>query len=178
VPSLNHQAASEDILTEFRTNASEPSSLRKTLEACWLDTYMFENGQHQQLKDQFKNVSKLISKWHFFDTGDQLQDHLRNNPNVKLIIIMSGRFARNLLALISENEALHSVYVLTINIDRNKEALGKDPKLKGIFNAENTLYDKLREDLVQLFWNEGTRLATSNHDNEARVYFDEAKCLS
>ncbi len=123
-------------------------------------------------------MSKLISKWHFFNTGDQLRDHLRNNPNVKLITIMSGQFARTLLALISKKEALHSVYVLTIDIKRNEEALGKDPKLKGIFNVENALYDNLRKDLVQLFWNEGTRLATSNRDNEARVYFDEAKCLS
>ncbi len=114
-------------------NVSEPSSLRQTLEACWLDSYICENGQHQQLKDQFKNMSKLISKWHFFNTGDQLRDHLRNNPNVKLITIMSGQFARTLLALISKKEALHSVYVLTIDIKRNEEALGKDPKLKGIF---------------------------------------------
>jgi hypothetical protein len=159
-------------------NVSNVFSSGKTLEACWLDSHICENGQHQQLKDHFKNMSKLIPKWHFFTTGDQLQDYLQNNPNVKLITIMSGRFARNLLALISEKEALHSVYVLTINIARNREALGVDPKLKGIFNTEDALYDKLRENLAQLFWDEGTRLVASNQDNEARVYFDEAKRLS
>jgi hypothetical protein len=122
-------------------------------------------------------MSKLISKWHFFNSGEQLQDYLRNNPNVKLITIMSGRFARTLLALISEKEALHSVYVLTIDIDRNKEAFREDPKLKGIFKTEDALYNKLRDDLFQLFWNEGARLSASKHDHEARVYFDEVKRL-
>ena len=159
-------------------NVDKTSSLRQTLEACWLDSHICEEGQHQKLKDQFKNISKLISKWHFFDSTDKLQDYLQNNSNTKLITIMSGRFARNILAMISEKEALHSVYVLTIDIDRHKQALGNDPKLQAIFNDENALYDQLQKDLVQLYWNEGKRLAMSNQDSEARVYFDESRRLS
>jgi hypothetical protein len=101
-------------------NVNKTSTLRQTLEACLLDTFICENGQHQQLKDRFRNMSGLISKWHFFDSTDKLQNYLQNNPDIKLITIMSGRFARTILALISEIEALHSVYVFTINIDRKK----------------------------------------------------------
>ena len=154
------------------------SSLRHTLEACWLDSFICENDQHQQLKDRFQNISKLISKWHFFNSGEQFQDYLRNNPNVKLITIMSGQFARTLLPLISEREALHSVYVFTIDIERNKETFREDPKLfKGIFNTEDALYNKLRDDLFHIFYNEGSHLSVSNHHNEADVYFDEVKRL-
>ena len=106
-----------------------------------------------------------------------MQDYLQNNPNVKLITILSGPFARTLLARISEMEALHSVYIFTHDTDQNKETFREYPKLKGIFNTEDALYNKLCDDLFQLFYNEASRLSVSNHDAEARVYFDEVKRL-
>ncbi|CAF3689964.1 unnamed protein product [Rotaria sp. Silwood1] len=160
------------------TNICTPSSLQETLEVCWLDSHICEDGQHQQIKSYCQNISRLISKWQFFDSCDKFNDYIENNPNMKLISIMSGRFARQLLALVSSRENIHSVYVFTINIERTKEALGEEPKLKGVFNVENILYAQLKNDLSQLFWEEGKKLVASNRDQEAHVYFDEAKRLS
>ncbi|CAF0830659.1 unnamed protein product [Rotaria sordida] len=171
-------AFKEGMATSAHASAgTASSSLQETLEVGWLDSHICEDGQHQQIKSYCQNISKFISKWNFFDSCDKFNDYIKNNPNVKLIMIMSGRFARQLLALVSPRENLHSVYVFTINIERTTEALGEEPKLKGVFNVENTLYDKLKNDLSELFWEEGKKLVASNHDQEARLYFDEAKRL-
>ncbi|CAF1045697.1 unnamed protein product [Rotaria sordida] len=152
-------------------------SLKDILKICWLDSHICENGQHEQIKFRCQNMSELISEWLFFDSSDKLTGYLANNPNVQLITIMSGKLARQLLALISPMENLHSAYVLTIDIEKNKKALGIEPKLKEIFNDEYVLLGRLQKDLSKLFWEEGKKLTASKRDQEARVYFEEAHRL-
>ena len=41
---------------------SEVSSLRHSLQACWLDNFTGENNKHQQIEDHFQNMSSLISQ--------------------------------------------------------------------------------------------------------------------
>ncbi|CAF1089450.1 unnamed protein product [Rotaria sp. Silwood1] len=158
-------------------NVDTALSLKDNLEISWLDGHICENGQHNQLKSYCQNISKLISKWHFFESTDQLQRYLARNPNIKLITIMSGRYARQILALVSPMENLHSAYVLTIDIEKNKKKLGVEPKLKEIFNDEYVLLGRLQKDLSELFWEEGKKLAAAKRDQEARVYFEEAHRL-
>ena len=153
------------------------SSLRHSLEACWLDDLVGDNDQHQQIKDHLRETSELISKWHFFQSTEELRDYLRNNPTVKLITIISDQFGYSLLPTLCEEKAVHSVYIYPINNDQKKETFRNDTKLRGTFDTEDTLHQKLRDDLFHVFWNEGARLAAANCDSEARVYFDEVKRL-
>ncbi|CAF3341331.1 unnamed protein product [Rotaria socialis] len=160
------------------TSSKVTDSLKDSLEVSWLDSEIGEAGKHQAIKSYCQNISKLISKWNFFNSGDQLNNHMEIYPNVKLISIMSGRFARQILPLVSPRENLHSAYVFTIDIEKTKKALGVESKLKGIFNAEDKLFGQLRNDLSALFWDEGKRLVASNRDQEAAEYFAESQRLA
>lgn len=159
-------------------NSDSTSSLKDYLEIVWLDSHISEHGQHDYMKSRCRDISQLISKWHFFDSSDQLNNYLPEHPNIQLITIMSGRFARQLLALLSPMNNFHSAYVHTINIDRTEEALGEEPKLKGVFNDEEVLLKQLQKDLSELFWNEGKRLAAASRDQEGGVYFAESYRLA
>ena len=169
---------SPTLVSSCAANARTPATLREKLVFCWLDSHICEQGQCEREKSYFQSISKLISKWKFFDSTDKFQNYIHQNVHVTLITIMSGRFARQLLPLVSPKQNLHSFYVFTFDIERSKRALPEEPKLKGVFNTEDALYTKIQDDLCQLFWEEGTRLATNNQDSEARVYFDEAKRLA
>ena len=160
------------------TKSNETLRLRNLLELCLLDGPMAAQGQNKPFKARLRKISPLISRCHFFDSGDQLQSYLNDNPDKKLITIMSGSFARQMLALVSEKTGLHGVYVFTPDIERNTTALGSDPKLRGIFNTEETVLEQLEKDLVQLFLDECYSLARSNDFEEARLYFNEAERLS
>ncbi|CAM4770466.1 unnamed protein product [Rotaria magnacalcarata] len=175
---IKDSMASSKVTDSLNDNSLGLSSLKDSLEVSWLDSEIGEAGKHQAIKSDCKNISKLISKWHFFNCCDQLNNYIENHPDVKLISIMSGRFARQILPLLSPRENFHSAYVLTIDIKKNKEALGVESKLKGVFNVEDELFGQLRNDLSALFWNEGKKLVASNRDQEAAEYFAESQRLA
>ncbi len=127
----------------FLTAMSSPAPLV----ACWLDQSIGEAGTHLDLKRRFEGVSNRITKWHYFDSGDDFNAFLDANPDVKLVAIMSGGFARRLVTPVSDREALHSVYVFCGNRERYRSLLADENKIKGVFDSEDDLYRKIHDDL-------------------------------
>jgi len=122
-------------------------SSRAPLVACWLDPSIGEAGTHLDLKKRFESVSNRITQWYYFDSGDQFNEFLDANPNVKLVAIMSGGFAKRLVTPVSDREALHSVYVFCGNKEKYKSLPAEEKKIKGVFDSEDDLYRKIHYDL-------------------------------
>ncbi len=127
--------------------SSTTMSSRAPLVACWLDQSIGEAGTHLDLKRRFESVSNRITQWHYFDSGDRFNEFLDANPNVKLVAIMSGGFAKRLVTPVSDREALHSVYVFCANKEKYKSLPADEKKIKGVFNSEDDLYRQIHYDL-------------------------------
>ena len=121
------------------------------LVACWLDPSIGEANAHLALKQRFEGVSNRIAKWHYFDCGDDFTNFVLANPNMKLVAIMNGGFARRLVAPVSDRDALHSVYVLCVNVDKCQNLKAEEPKVKGVFADEDTLFRQMSNDLRREF---------------------------
>ncbi len=126
-------------------------SSQPPLVACWLDQSIGEANAHLELKRRFEGVSNRIAKWVYFDSGDQFNEFIDGNPNVKLVAIMSGGFAKRLVTPISNRDALHSVYVFCGNKEKYQTLSKDEPKIKGVFDSEDELFNRMHGDLSREF---------------------------
>ena len=125
-----------------------------TLEACWLDQAIGEPGTHRPLKQRFETVSSRIVRWHYFDCGDNFTEFLDSNPNVRLVAITSGAFAKTLIPTVSNRDSLDSVYVFCGNLSKYQSLQASEPKMKGVFNDEDELFNQMQNDLgPESSWN-------------------------
>ena len=127
--------------------ASIQMSKPTRLVGCWLDQSIGEAGTHLPLKKRFESVSNRITKWHYFSGGDDFKAFLDSNPNIRLVAIMSGAFAKQQVCPVSNRDSLHSVYVLCGNLGKYGTLLADEEKIKGIFNDENLLFERMQKDL-------------------------------
>jgi hypothetical protein len=126
-------------------------SSRPPLVACWLDTNIGEPGKYLDLKKEAEGISNNIVRWHYFDCGDQFTEFINSNPNIKLVAIMSGRFARQLVTPVADRDALHSVYVYCGNVEKHRALPTLEPKIKGVFDSDKELFRQMRNDLNREF---------------------------
>lgn len=145
--------------------------------AAWVDQGIGESGMHQYIKERFGTLSPFITQWLYFDCSDQFIDYIEKNPSVRLISVMSGGMSRLLVPQYSHYSAFHSVYVFCVDIDRAKQSLDGEVKVKGIFNIEDDLYDQMAEDLARILLDDGVALAQVDERSVARQNYEEAKRL-
>lgn len=126
-------------------------SISRPLVVCWLAQDIGEAGAHLKLKATMKGISNRIAQWHYFDSGDAFTQFVDANPNVNIVAIMSGRFARQKVAEMSDRNALHSVYVFCGNKANYQQLLADEPKIKGLIDTEDELFDRMRRDLQREF---------------------------
>ena len=149
----------------------------RTFVAAWVDQSIDDRGPNQAIKNQFEPLSPLIDRWLYFNNADNFATYLQGNGDVRLIAVMTGGMARELVPRHSNSNVLESVYIFCFDIGRAREAVGNEPKVKGIFNIEDALYEKMADDLATSFVQTGVALAQLDQRNEARAYYQEAKRL-
>ncbi|CAF1931094.1 unnamed protein product [Rotaria magnacalcarata] len=121
------------------------------LVACWLDSNIGVTDAYPELKQRFSGVSERIEKWYYFDSGDEFNRFIDENPNITLVTIMSGHLAKTLVTAVSDRTSLHSVYIFCGNTEKYQSLLLNEHKVKGVFNFEDDLYRKMYSDLHQEF---------------------------
>ena len=156
---------------------SDTSSAKSSIVAAWVDQGIGESGMHKYIKERFETLSSSITQWLYFDSSDQLTSYLDKNPNVRLISVMSGGMSRLLVPQHSHRQAFHSFYIFCVDIDRARQSLGNEVKLKGIFNIEEDLYDQMADDLARILLDDGLNFARLDERSLARRNYEEAKRL-
>jgi hypothetical protein len=126
-------------------------AVNSSLVACWLDPSIGEAGAFLPLKQRFQGVSNRIAQWHYFESVDQFNQFIDGNPNMKLVAIMSGNFAKTTVTPVADRNALHSVYVFCGNKEKYKDLPAKEKKIRGIFVTEDDLFRQMQHDLQQEF---------------------------
>jgi len=126
-------------------------SSQPPLVACWLDENSREPGAYLDFKKRCEGVSNRIIKWNYFDSGDQFNEFIDANPNVKLVAIISGRLAKLVVTPVADRAALHSVYVYCGNKEKYQSLAANEPKIKGVFDSEDNLFRQMRSDLQREF---------------------------
>jgi len=150
---------------------------RPLIVAAWVDQGIGESGMHKYIKERFETLSTFISQWLYFDSPDVFTSYIENNPNSKVISVMSGGMSRLLVSKLSHHAALHTVYVFCADVDRARQAMEGEIKVKGIFTIEDDLYEQMADDLSKLLLEEGLALARLDERSVARVNYEEAKRL-
>ena len=117
----------------------------------WVDKGIGEANTNLKLKERFKTVHPRINEWIYYDCGDDFTKYVTNNPNVKIVAIMSGSFAKRLVTPISHQESLHSVYVFCGTRANHQKLLEDETKIKGVYDDEDDLYRRLQTDLRRDF---------------------------
>ncbi|CAF1344252.1 unnamed protein product [Rotaria magnacalcarata] len=159
-------------------NISRGASLqRPSIVAAWVDQGIGEVGMHKYIKERFGTLSTFITQWFFFDSSENFTFYIENNPNIKLICVMSGGMSRLLVPKHSNLGALHTVYVFCADIERARTSMADETKVKGIFNIEDALYEQMADDLSKLLVEEGIALAQLDERSLARSHYEEAKRL-
>jgi hypothetical protein len=126
-------------------------SSRGPLHACWLDQSIGEANAHLPLKRRFEGISNNIVQWHYFDCGDRFTEFIDNNPNIKLVAIMSGSFAKRLVTPVADRDALHSVYVFCGNTGKYTSLPTDEQKIRAVFDSEDRLFERMKNDLQREF---------------------------
>ena len=162
--------------TTVSTKGSE-SSQRPPIVAAWVDQGIGEAGMHNYIKGRFGTLSSFISQWLFFDCSDNFTSYLENNPNVRLISVMSGGMSRLLIPQLSHHNTFHSAYVFCVDTERAQKAMDGEEKVKGIFNIEDDLYEQMADDLAKVLLEDGIALAKMDQRVTAKQSYDEAKRL-
>lgn len=155
----------------------QQQSLSKLIVAAWVDQSMEEQGPNQSIKDQFEPMSALIDRWLYFNNADTFSNYVQRNTHVQLIAVMTGGMARELVPKHSNSNVLECVYVFCFDVGRARQNFADQPKVKGIFNIEEALYEKIVEDLSILLTKTGIALAEIDDRNQARIHYEEAKRL-
>jgi hypothetical protein len=150
---------------------------RPLIVAAWVDPGIGEVGMHKYIKERFETLSPFISQWLYFDSADEFTSYIENNPNIKLISVMSGGMSRLLIPKHSHLAALHSAYVFCADIERAQQSMENETKVKGIFNIEDALYEQMADDLSKLLVEEGIKLAQVDERSLARSNYEEARRL-
>ncbi|CAF0859014.1 unnamed protein product [Rotaria sordida] len=165
--------------TTATTNADNRnlSLQRPSIVAAWVDQGIGEPGMHKYIKERFETLSTFITQWLYFDSDDNFTSYIENNSNIKLICVMSGGMSRLLVPRLSYLPALHIVYIFCVDIERAKQSMANEIKVKGIFNIEDDLYETMADDLAKLLVEDGIALAKIDERNLARLNYQEAKRL-
>lgn len=164
--------------TMMATNTdSDTSSQRPPIVVIWVDQSIGEEGMHKYIKNRFETLSPFITKWLYNDCSDQFTDYIEGNPDARVISVMSGGMSRLLVPKHSHIPALHTVYVFCVNMERAKESMADEIKVKGIFNIEDALYEQMADDLAKLLVEDGIAYAQVDQRSVARVNYEEAKRL-
>ncbi len=154
------------------------SHQRPLIVAAWVDQGIGEPGMHKYIKERFETLSPFISQWLYFDSSDNFTSYIENNnPNIRLISVMSGGMSRLLVPKHSHLAALHTVYVFCADMERARQSMADKIKVKGIFNIEDDLYEQMADDLAKILVEDGIALAQSDQRSEARLNYEEAKRL-
>ena len=159
------------------TTNNNKSLQRPLIVAAWVDQGIGETGMHKYIKERFETLSSLITQWLYFDSSDDFTSYIESNPNIKLISVMSGGMSRLLISKHSHLPALHTAYVFCVDTERARKSMEDEPKVKGIFNIEDILYEQMADDLSKLLVEEGIALAQRDERSAARVNYEEAKRL-
>ena len=162
--------------TAVNTKGNE-SFRRPPIVASWVDQGIGEAGMHKYIKERFGNLSSFISEWLFFDSSDNFTAYLDNNPNVRMISVMSGGMSRLLVPQHSHHATFHSAYVFCVDIERGRKAMDGEVKVKGVFNIEDDLYEQMADDLAKVLLEDGIALAKLDQRTVARQNYEEAKRL-
>lgn len=117
----------------------------------WVDQGISEPGTNLELKKRFSAVHPRISEWIYYDSGDHFGKYVMNNPNVKIVAIMSGSLAKQRVSPVSHQESLHSVYVFCGNLSKYQNLPQEEPKIKGVYNDDNELFRRMQADLQREF---------------------------
>ncbi|CAF1264811.1 unnamed protein product [Adineta ricciae] len=125
--------------------------MSKSVIACWVDPSIGEAGAHLALKRRFEGISNRITRWYYFDNGDPFRALLDANPDMALVVIMSGQLARQHVPIISHLPNLHSVYVFCGNKQKYQSLPQEEPKVKGIFTSEDDLFQQMSTHLQRDF---------------------------
>lgn len=157
--------------------ANKTSPETHPIVAAWIDQGIGESGMHQYIKERFGTLSPFITQWLYFDCPDQFTNYIQTNHSVRLISVMSGGMSRVLVPQYSHHAAFHSVYVFCVDIDRARQSMEGEVKLKGIFNIEDDLYDQMADDLARILIDDGVAMARVDERNSARQNYEEAKRL-
>lgn len=118
---------------------------------CWLDKAIGEDGAYLPLKQQFQSVSNRITEWKYFDCTDTFIEFVDSHPNTHIVVIMSGSFAKQVVSPISDRNTLHSVYVFCGNRQKYQYLTSNEPKIRAVFDSEDALRLRLRDDLQREF---------------------------
>jgi hypothetical protein len=159
------------------TTDNNKSSQRPLIVAAWIDQGIGEVGMHKYIKERFETLSPFISQWLYFDSPDNFTSYIENNSNIKLIGVMSGGMSRLLVSKHSHLTALHTIYVFCADIERARQLMENEIKVKGIFNIEDDLYEQMADDLAKILLEDGIALAQVDERSVARLNYEEAKRL-
>jgi hypothetical protein len=160
------------------TNTMNNKSLqRPSIIAAWVDQGIGEVGMHKYIKERFETLSPFITQWLYFDSPDNFTSYIENHPHIRLISVMSGGMSRLLIPKHSHHIPFHSAYVFCADMERARQSMADEIKVKGIFNIEDDLYEQMADDLSKILLEDGIALAQLDERSVARQTYEEAKRL-
>lgn len=118
---------------------------------CWTDPGIGEANAHLELKRRFEGVHPRIDRWVYFDCSDHFTEFVNGNPNVKIVTIMNGGFARRFVNPVSHLDNLHSVYVFCGNKSKYVSLPQDEPKIRVVCDDEDELFRRMQYDLQREF---------------------------
>jgi tetratricopeptide (TPR) repeat protein len=117
----------------------------KNLEDCiivWLDLQFYAKPHHI---DKFRGVVNYLK---IFDNTDNCIQYVSTIKQEQIFLIVSGRTGKHIIPLVHHLSQLNSIYIFCIKDQTHKAWSSKYPKVKGVFIDEQTLYDRLSNDVL------------------------------
>jgi tetratricopeptide (TPR) repeat protein len=117
----------------------------KNLEDCiivWLDLWFYAKPHH------IEKLRAVVNYLKIFDNIDDCMQYVSAIKQEHVFLIVSGRTGKHIIPLVHNLSQLNSIYIFCIKAQTHRIWSSKYPKVKGVFIAEETLYDRLSKDVI------------------------------
>ncbi|CAF1604881.1 unnamed protein product [Adineta ricciae] len=111
----------------------------------WLDLDIYnENTDYRLTVDILQEINCRVL---LFNNSTTCVDHIRSIENTKIFLIISGFFAKQILADIHQLKGLHSIYIFCTNKFEHEHLCTKYRRIAGIYTDRKSLKNSIERNI-------------------------------
>lgn len=92
----------------------------------WLDANVNGNEESQNAQ---KNLARLCNYFRAFEDTDYCDEYIRTYPQATMILIVSGRLSREIIAKVEQLKQISSIFIYCMDASRHIEWAKEHPKV-------------------------------------------------
>ncbi|CAF0884186.1 unnamed protein product [Rotaria sordida] len=180
IDKLKHKKNSSHLTSPPSSPIESASTIKtthfETFILVWLDPNVDTNAENVQTQERLRKILTCLIT---FDTVDACEQWLKKCcSDEKILFIVSGAYGQEIIPKIHHLQAIISIYIYCLDIDRNKIWAQNFAKIRNIISSTDTLLHELSLDQINLESLEDSKALNIYKHEQQQVYSHDTKIVS